>query len=70
MPNEYLTALRDRGVSYIVASAPNIDLTLALEKIGARFGVRALMLEGGGWIDGAMLRAGLIDEMSLLIASR
>ena len=68
VPDEYLAALRDRGVSYLLAGASDIDLTLALEKIGARFGVRTLMLEGGGRINGAMLRAGLIDEVSPLIA--
>ena len=44
------------------------DLRLALEKIGDRFGVRTLMLEGGGKINAGMLRAGLIDEVSLLVA--
>ena len=42
--------------------------SLALEKIGTRFGVRTLMLEGGGKINGAMLRAGLIDEVSVIVA--
>jgi 2,5-diamino-6-(ribosylamino)-4(3H)-pyrimidinone 5'-phosphate reductase len=66
--DEYLTFLREHGVSYLLAGAPDVDLTLALEKIGARFGVRTLMLEGGGRINGGMLGAGLIDEVSLLIA--
>jgi riboflavin biosynthesis pyrimidine reductase len=39
-----------------------------MEKIGKIFGVETLMLEGGGKINGTMLRAGLIDELSLLIA--
>ena len=38
------------------------------EKIGARLGVRTLLLEGGGRINGGMLEAGLIDEVSLLVA--
>jgi len=66
--DEYLAALRERGVSYLLAGARDVDLALALEKIGARFGVRTLMLEGGGKINGGMLRAGLIDEVSLLVA--
>ena len=37
-------------------------------KIGARFGVKTLMLEGGGRINGGMLAAGLIDEVSVLVA--
>jgi 2,5-diamino-6-(ribosylamino)-4(3H)-pyrimidinone 5'-phosphate reductase len=66
--DEYLASLRGRGVSYLLAGARDVDLPLALEKIGERFGVRTLMLEGGGRINGGMLRDGLVDEVSLLIA--
>lgn len=66
--DEYLAFLRERGVSYLLAGAREVDLPLALEKIGARFGVRTLMLEGGGRINGRMLAAGLIDEVSVLVA--
>jgi riboflavin biosynthesis pyrimidine reductase len=66
--DEYLAFLRGRGVSYLLAGTRDVDLPLALEKIAARFGVRTLMLEGGGRINGGMLRAGLIDEVSLLLA--
>jgi 2,5-diamino-6-(ribosylamino)-4(3H)-pyrimidinone 5'-phosphate reductase len=66
--DEYLAMLRERGVSYLLAGGQQLDASLALEKIGSRFGVRTLMLEGGGKINGAMLRAGLIDEVSVLIA--
>ena len=65
--DEYLASLRDRAVSYLIAGARDVDLPLALEKIGARFGVRTLMLEGGGSINGSMLRAGLVDEVSVLV---
>jgi hypothetical protein len=66
--DEYLAFLRGRGVSYLLAGAREADLPLALQKVGERFGVRTLMLEGGGRINGAMLRAGLVDEVSLLLA--
>ena len=66
--DDYLAHLRERAVSYLLAGAPDIDLPLALAKIGARFGVRTLMLEGGGGINGSMLRAGLVDEVSVLVA--
>jgi len=66
--DEYLAFLRERGVSYIMAGSREVDLALALEKIGSRFGVRTLMLEGGGKINGGMLRAGLVDEASVLFA--
>ena len=66
--DDYLATLRERGVSYLLAGRDDIDLAVALEKIGARLGVRTLMLEGGGGINGSFLRAGLIDEVSLLVA--
>jgi 2,5-diamino-6-(ribosylamino)-4(3H)-pyrimidinone 5'-phosphate reductase len=65
--DEYLAFLRGRGVSYLLAGARDVDLPLALEKIGGAFDVRTLLLEGGGRINGGMLRAGLIDEVSLLV---
>lgn len=66
--DEYLALLRGRGVSYLLAGARDVDLALALDRIGATFGVRTLLLEGGGRINGGMLRAGLVDEVSLLVA--
>ena len=66
--DEYLAFLRERGVSYLLAGERDVDLATALQKIGDTFGVRVLMLEGGGRINGGMLRAGLVDEVSVLIA--
>ena len=66
--DEYLAFLRERQVSYLLAGAREVDLRLALEKISARLGVRTLMLEGGGHVNGSMLREGLIDEVSVLVA--
>lgn len=66
--DEYLAFLRTRGVSYLLAGQRDTDLPVAIEKIGARFGVKTLMLEGGGSINGGMLASGVIDEVSVLVA--
>lgn len=66
--DEYLALLRARGLSYLLAGHPEVDLSHALEKIAEQYGVRTLLLEGGGRINGAMLCAGLVDEVSLLVA--
>jgi 2,5-diamino-6-(ribosylamino)-4(3H)-pyrimidinone 5'-phosphate reductase len=66
--DDYLASLRERGLSYLLCGARDVDLPAALDRIGARFGLRTLMLEGGGRINGGMLRAGLVDEVSLLVA--
>jgi 2,5-diamino-6-(ribosylamino)-4(3H)-pyrimidinone 5'-phosphate reductase len=64
----YLERLRERRVSYLMCGVRDVQLALALDRIGALFGVRTLMLEGGGRINGGFLRDGLIDEVSLLVA--
>src|SRR5437667_11522357 len=65
--DEYLAFLRERCVSFVLAGKNDVDLGLALEQIGARVGVRTLMLEGGGRVNGGMLAAGLIDEVSIVV---
>jgi 2,5-diamino-6-(ribosylamino)-4(3H)-pyrimidinone 5'-phosphate reductase len=63
----YLAHLRRTGVSYLMCGKSAIDLRLALHKIRRALDVRNLMLEGGGAFNGSMLRAGLVDEISLVI---
>lgn len=66
--DEHLAELAGDGVSYIVADAADIDLAAALDTLGAQFGIRRLLLEGGGGINGSMLAAGLVDELHVLVA--
>ena len=63
----HLAGLRHDGVSYIFAGGQQLDLGLALEILNRELGIERLLLEGGGGSNGAFLRAGLIDEISLAI---
>jgi riboflavin biosynthesis pyrimidine reductase len=63
----HLAGLRGDGVSYIFAGKRTLDLRLALEVLNRALGIERLLLEGGGNSNGAFLRAGLIDEISLAI---
>jgi riboflavin biosynthesis pyrimidine reductase len=63
----HVVGLRQDGVSYIFAGAQDLDLGLALEILSRELGIRRVLLEGGGVTNGAFLRAGLIDELSLAI---
>jgi riboflavin biosynthesis pyrimidine reductase len=64
---EYLAMLRNLGVSYIVSGESAVDLVQGVNLLGEHFGIRTLLLEGGGHINGAFLQAGLVDELSLLV---
>lgn len=63
----YLAELREDGVSYLFAGVKGDDLPGAMEQLASIFGVRKLLLEGGGGINGAFLKHRLIDEFSTLI---
>ena len=66
--DDYLAFLQSRGVSYLFGGRAGIDLRRVLAKLRTAFGIRRLLLEGGGKINGSFLAAGLIDELSILIA--
>jgi riboflavin biosynthesis pyrimidine reductase len=63
----HLAGLRDDGVSYVFAGKRELDLRLALETLNRELRIERLLIEGGGGANGAFLRAGLIDEISLVI---
>ena len=63
----YLAELREDGVSYLFAGPDGHDLSGAMAQLAAVFGVKKLLLEGGGKVNGAFLKHRLIDEFSTLI---
>jgi len=67
VPDAYLAFLRDKGISYLFGGRKELDFARVLEKLREDFGIRRLLLEGGGGLNGSMLRAGLIDELSILV---
>ncbi|MCX4198548.1 dihydrofolate reductase family protein, partial [Methylobacterium organophilum] len=67
VPDSHLRALRAGGQSYLFAGDRAVDFPLAAAKLRALFGIERLLVEGGGHINGSMLKAGLIDELSLLL---
>lgn len=64
---EYLAHLEAKSISYVVAGKDRIDFPRALEELHAVFGIETLLLEGGGIVNGGLLDADLVDEVSLLV---
>jgi riboflavin biosynthesis pyrimidine reductase len=64
----YLEHLRERNVSYIFAGKKELDLEVVLSKLTELFGIKILRIDGGGHVNGSFLKAGLIDEFSLVLA--
>lgn len=64
----YLDQLRAKQIDFIqVGRGDHVDLQLALDALYQR-GFRKLALMGGGTLNGAFLRSGFVDEISILIA--
>ena len=66
-PQEYLSYLQKRRVEYIVTGEERVDLRAALGELNARYGVKTVRVDSGGILNGVLLRAGLVDEVSVLI---
>lgn len=64
--NDYLAHLQSAGVSWLMCGTQEINLHTALTKLAKAFKLQKLMLQGGGKFNGAMLKAGLVDELSHL----
>lgn len=66
-PNDYRAYLDRVRVSTIVAGTDKVDLTAALLELADRFGVRRVRVDSGGTLNGALLRAGLVTQVSVLL---
>lgn len=66
--NAYRAFLRRMQISYIIAGRDQLDCKLAVGKLKSLFGIETLVLSGGGYINWSFLQAGLVDELSLVIA--
>lgn len=67
-PRGYLDELEAAGVEYIVAGDDRVDYRRALEELNARHGVKVVRVDSGGLLNGALLRAGLVNEVAVLIS--
>jgi 2,5-diamino-6-(ribosylamino)-4(3H)-pyrimidinone 5'-phosphate reductase len=66
-PQTYLEYLRERHINCIMAGGERVDFREALEELNARFDVELVRVDSGGTLNGVLFRAGLVDEVSLLI---
>ncbi len=69
-PARYLKQLENQGIRYLVTGKDHVDLTDALHRLHTDFGISTIRVDSGGTLNGVLLRAGLVDEVSLLIHPR
>lgn len=64
---DHLARLRERGIPYLVFGDSHVDLPAAMSLLRSELGVRTVVCTGGGRLGGALLRAGLVDEVDVEI---
>lgn len=67
-PRAYHDCLTRQGISWIAVGKGSIDLARAMEILAEEFAVERLAVTGGGNINAAFLEAGLLDEVSFMVA--
>ena len=66
-PSNYLAFLREREVPYLVCGENRVDLEVALGRISQTFDTDLVVSTAGGVLNGALLRAGFVDEVNLQV---
>lgn len=65
----YIDYLNQNNISWIATGKEHVDLKRAMAILADKFGIKRLAVVGGGKINGRFLKAGLVDEISILLGS-
>ena len=65
--NAYKAFRREHNISDVIAGDDTLDLELAVRKLQEHFGVEELILGGGGGVNWSFIKAGLVEEVSMVI---
>ena len=67
VPEAHRTYLASRNVDALIVGKGRVDLALTFDRLRRDYGVRRIRVDSGGRLNGALLRAGLVDEVHLLV---
>ena len=65
---EYLAFLREMQISYIFVGKDEVDCKILVQKLKELFHIETLKVSGGGILNWSFAEAGLIDEVSIVMA--
>lgn len=66
-PPEHLEYLACNGIKTIESGTNHVDFGQAFEELNSRFGITVIRVDSGGILNRVLLRAGLVDELHLLV---
>jgi 2,5-diamino-6-(ribosylamino)-4(3H)-pyrimidinone 5'-phosphate reductase len=66
-PKKHISYLKNEGVEIIVEGDEKVNLGAALERLADAHDVKVVRVDSGGTLNGELLRAGLVSEVSVLV---
>lgn len=66
--NAYKDFLRKKKISYIIAGNDQIEYEVMLDKFYTLFGIKRMMVGGGGTLNWSFVQNGLADEVSVILS--
>lgn len=66
-PESYVKYLMERNYDVIISGHEDVDLKKSLEILANKYDCRVVVTDSGGNLNKALLEAGIVDEISLLI---
>ncbi len=66
-PQAYFDYLETEEIDKIICGEEQVDLASALETLQTSYGAKRIRVDSGGILNGALLRAGLVDEVNVII---
>lgn len=66
-PSEHVEYLKRKGIKRITTGTEHVDYRKTLEELNGQFGTTVVRVDSGGTLNGLLLRAGLVDEIHLLV---
>jgi 2,5-diamino-6-(ribosylamino)-4(3H)-pyrimidinone 5'-phosphate reductase len=68
-PPDHLGLLERHRIPFVIVGDDRVDLPRLLAVLATDHGIERVRVDSGGVLNGALLRAGLVDEVSLLIGA-
>jgi len=66
-PRDYIDCLAAESITTIITGSRHVDLRDALEQLHAHLRIETVRVDSGGTLNAALLRAGVVDEVSLMV---
>jgi len=67
-PHEFIDYLKKRRYDYLECGTGHIDFQKAFQLLEANYGLQTVLVDSGPVLNAVLLKQGLVDEISLLVA--